>query len=156
MSTSDEKPLPIDTGYGPENAPIDYAFKIATEAAPPKARSNGRLTVCAATDLPPGKKRIVNEGRLSLGVFNIGGTFYALKNVCPHQGAPLCEGSLHATHAPSEVHEYDPCLHGRVIRCPWHGWEFDVVTGKGLYDATSRVATYACEVDANGDVVVLI
>ncbi len=93
---------------------------------------------------------------ISPGVFNIEGEFYALKNVCPHLGAPLCLGKLHATHRPGEVFEFKPDLAGRILRCPWHGWEFDVITGKALYDRNSRVATYACEVDEDGDVVVLI
>ena len=146
----------IDDGYGTENAAIDHAFRIIDEAKPPKARQRGRIVVCAADELKPGEKRIVEEEGVSLGVFNIGGKFYALKNVCPHLGAPLCAGKLHGTHRPSEVFEFKPDLAGRILRCPWHGWEFDVVTGKALYDKNSRVATYACEVDENGDIVVLL
>jgi nitrite reductase/ring-hydroxylating ferredoxin subunit len=146
----------LDTGYGTENRAIDFAFLIVEQAQPPKARSGRKITVCAAADLPPGQKRIVEDGAISIGVFNIAGQFHAIKNVCPHQGAPLCQGSLHATHRPSEVQKFDPALKGRIVRCPWHGWEFDVVTGKGLYDRTSRVATYPVEVDANGDVVVTV
>ncbi len=148
--------LKIDIGYGSENAAIDFAFRIVEEARPPKARSAGRLVVCAASELPPGSKRIVQHGTSSIGVFNIAGTFHAIKNVCPHQGAPLCAGSVHATHRPSDVCEFDPAYAGRIIRCPWHGWEFDIITGKGLYDAKSRIATYVCEVDDDGNVVVLV
>jgi nitrite reductase/ring-hydroxylating ferredoxin subunit len=146
----------LDTGYGTENRAIDFAFLIVEQARPPKARSGRKITVCAAADLPPGQKRIVEDGAISIGVFNVAGQFHAIKNVCPHQGAPLCQGSLHATHRPSEVQKFDPALKGRIVRCPWHGWEFDVVTGKGLYDRTSRVATYPVEVDPNGDVVVTV
>ena len=146
------------TGYGSENAALDHAFRIIDEGLPPKARSRGKIVVCAASELAPGQKRIVDDGEsgLSLGVFNINGEYFALKNVCPHQGAPLCMGSVHATHRPGDVFEFRPDLEGRVLRCPWHGWEFDIVTGKALYDARSRVATYACTVDENGDVVVSI
>jgi nitrite reductase (NADH) small subunit len=42
------------------------------------------------------------------------------------------------------------------VRCPWHGWEFDVITGKGLYDRHGRVATYPVEVGENGDLVLLL
>ena len=146
------------SGFGSENDALDTAFRVADEARPPKARSRGRLIVCAASELEPGQKRVVTdpETGISLGVFNIGGEFFAIKNVCPHQGAPLCLGSVHATHRPSPVFTFRPDLAGRVLRCPWHGWEFDIVTGKALYDATSRVATYACEVDDCGDVVALL
>jgi 3-phenylpropionate/trans-cinnamate dioxygenase ferredoxin subunit len=146
----------VDQSYGTPNKAIDHAFKIIAEAAPPKARSRGRLTVCAAKDLPPGQRKIVTDGDSSIGVFNLDGKYYAVKNVCPHYGAPLCQGSLHGTHKPSDVHQFDPGYQGQILRCPWHGWEFDIVTGKGLYDRNSRVATYVVEVDEKGDVVVLV
>ncbi|MBC8101918.1 MAG: Rieske (2Fe-2S) protein [Cytophagales bacterium] len=114
------------------------------------------MVVCATSDLPPGEKRVVqdDETGISIGVFNVAGEYFALKNVCPHLGAPLCLGNVHATHRPSPVFEFRPDLEGRVLRCPWHGWEFDIVTGKALYDANSRVASYPCTVDENGDIVV--
>ncbi len=156
-ATSPGADIKLD-GYGSENAALDHAFRIIDEAKPPKARHRGKIVVCAATDLPPGGKRVVDDPQsgLSLGVFNVDGEFYAIKNVCPHQGAPLCLGHMHATHRPGSVFEFRPDLSGRIIRCPWHGWEFDVVTGKALYDASSRVASYSCAVDENGDVVVEI
>jgi nitrite reductase/ring-hydroxylating ferredoxin subunit len=89
-------------------------------------------------------------------VFNLGGKFFGVRNVCPHYGAPLCQGTLHATHRPSEVHEFDPALDGRVLRCPWHGWEFDIITGKALFDESTRVATYPVEIDENGELVIIL
>jgi hypothetical protein len=54
----------------------------------------GRHVVCQVFELPPGSRIIVElEGR-SLGVFNINRAFFALRNVCPHQGAPLCLGTV--------------------------------------------------------------
>ena len=153
---SEELGFKVPNGFGTENKAVDHAFKIVAEAQPPKARNGRRLTVCAAADLPPGGRKIVEEGSVSIGVFNLGGKFYAIKNVCPHYGAPLCQGSLHGTHKPSDVHQYDPAYEGQIIRCPWHGWEFDIVTGKGLYDRNSRVANYVVEVDEQGDVVVIV
>ena len=148
--------IKIDARYGSENRAIDDAFRVVEAAHPPKARDGRRLVVCGTGEIPPGGKRIVEATGVSIGVFNVGGTFFAVKNVCPHQGAQLCQGTVHATHRPSDVHEFDPALAGRILRCPWHGWEFDIITGKGLHDATSGVATYPVEVDANGDVVVTI
>lgn len=145
----------INASYGTENRAIDQAFRIVEQARPPKARSGRRISVCAASAIPAGGRRIVEDGGISIGVFNVGGRFFAVRNVCPHQGAPLCQGTIHATHRPSEVHEYDPALAGRILRCPWHGWEFDIVTGKGLYDATGAVATYPVELDEHGDIIVI-
>jgi nitrite reductase/ring-hydroxylating ferredoxin subunit len=153
---ADERPMQFNTGYGTENTPIDHAFKIIEEAQPPKARSGRRLTVCPASEIPVGGRRIVTDGPLSIGVFNVGGNFHAVRNVCPHYGAPLCQGTIHATHRPSDVHQYDPGLGGRILRCPWHGWEFDIVTGKGLFDESTKVATYPVEIDDKGDIVVIL
>ena len=142
-------------GYGSEHPSLDRAFRIIDAALPPKARHRGTLVVCPASELPAGEKRIVSDPvtGITIGVFNIKGDYFALKNVCPHQGAPLCQGSVHATHRPGDVFEFRPDLTGRILRCPWHGWEFDIVTGKALYDADSRVAHYPCAVDENGDIV---
>ena len=143
-------------GYGPENPALDHAFRIIDAALPPKAHTRSALIVYAASELPVGGKRIgiAPVTGISVGVFNIGGKYFALKNVCPHQGAPLCQGSVHTTHRPGDVFEFRPDLAGRILRCPWHGWEFDIVTGKALYDAHNRVAHYICTVDDSGDIVV--
>lgn len=146
----------VDQRYGSENKALDHAFRIIAEAQPPKARNGRRITVCAQADLLIGQRKIVEDGSVSIGVFNIAGKLYAVKNVCPHYGAPLCQGSVHGTHKPSDVHQYDPGYQGQILRCPWHGWEFDIVTGKGLYDRNSRVATYPVEIDEKGDVVVTV
>ncbi len=146
----------VPNTFGSENAALDCAFRIVDEAHLPKAQGRGRITVCAAEEIAPGQKRIVDDPKtgISIGVFNIDGEFFAVKNVCPHLGAPLCQGTVHGTLRPSPVFEFRPDLQGRVLRCPWHGWEFDIVTGKALYDATSRVRSYPCEVNSDGDVVV--
>ena len=145
----------IETGFGTENKAIDHAFHVAeTEAVRPKALSRHKATVCPAEEIPEGGKFIVQVGDISIGVFRIQGKFYALRNLCPHKGGPLCQGHIQTTHRPSDVHRFEPALEGRVIRCPWHGWEFDIVTGKGLYDRRGRAQTYPVHVNAEGDVVV--
>jgi nitrite reductase/ring-hydroxylating ferredoxin subunit len=150
----------ISNGFGPENpdaeTTLEYAFKIADAAQPPVARRGKNIVVCAASEIPIGGKRIVEADGFSIGVFNIDGKFHAIKNVCPHAGAPLCEGHIQTTHRPGAIGEFEPALAGRVLRCPWHGWEFDIVTGKGLYDRNSRVATYKVEVDDDGNIVLLL
>ncbi len=145
----------IPTGYGNEDPAIAYAFRYVEEAKPPVSRSGQRFTVCHRDELKPGERRIVDDGKQGIGVFNVDGKFYAIKNVCPHAGAELCRGTIHATHKPSDVGEFAPAYHGRILRCPWHGWEFDVVSGKGLYDRNGRVATYVVEIDEAGNVVVV-
>jgi nitrite reductase (NADH) small subunit len=106
-----------------------------------------RHTICSTTEIPSGQRRIITlEGR-SIGVFNIKGRFYALKNVCPHQGAELCKGSISGLMFPSPPGEYIHGRDGEIIRCPWHGWEFDITNGKSIIDpARCRVKTYEVEV----------
>ena len=85
------------------------------------------------------------EGR-SIGVFNVGGDFFALRNVCPHQGGPLCQGVLSGFVVPGGPGEYRYLRRGEILRCPWHGWEFDVRTGQSYVDpARTRVRTYPVE-----------
>lgn len=93
-----------------------------------------RHRVCPAAELPPGGRRIFTEGSLSIGVFNVNGEFFALRNVCPHQLAPLCLGKITGTCAPGSVGEYRWERDGEIIRCPWHGWEFDIKTGRSVFN----------------------
>ena len=149
----------LNNGFGVESAheaTLDYAFDVANHPQPPIAKRGKKIVACAANEIPVGGKLIIESDNLSIGIFNINGKFYAIKNLCPHAGAELCEGHIQTTHRPGEVGEFHPALEGRVLRCPWHGWEFEIVSGKGLYDLNSRVATYKTEVDEEGNVVVLL
>ena len=102
--------------------------------------------VCRADELRPGSRRIVEIGGRSIGVFNVGGRFYGLRNTCPHQGAPLCAGTVGGTMLPSAPHTYVYGMEGRVVRCPWHGWEFDLETGVSPFDPQRRVKAYEATV----------
>src|ERR687885_2638730 len=107
-----------------------------------------RHIVGKVSEVPPGQRKIVEVAGLSIGVFNVKGQFYALKNVCPHQGAPLCLGSLKGTALPSAPGEYVWAREGEILRCPWHGWEFDVTTGRSIFNPhRTRVKTYEVTVE---------
>jgi len=102
-------------------------------------------------DIPDGGSLIVElEGR-SIGVFNVDGEFFAIRNRCSHQGGPLCTGDvlplLRAEVLPTgKIREYwDEST--PVVACPWHGWEYDLRTGKLLGDASRRVAVYETRVE---------
>ena len=111
--------------------------------------------VARADEIPPGGRKIVRlEGR-EVGVFNLGGSFYALKSSCPHQGARVCLGKIVGTTLPSDVYEYRYGQEGRILRCPWHEWEYDIATGQSVFDPNVRVKTYRVEV-SDGKVVVTI
>lgn len=74
------------------------------------------------------------------------GKLYALRNRCPHHGAPLCRGTLHERLAGSPARYR---LSGQtVLRCPWHGWEFEVENGRCADEPAFRVAVYPVKVEA--------
>lgn len=107
-----------------------------------------RHFVCRTGELPPGGRKIVEVAGRSIGVFNIGGEYFALKNSCPHQQAPLCEGKVTGTTEPARPGEYRWCMEGRILRCPWHGWEFDIASGRSVFNPHRvRVKAYPVTLD---------
>ncbi|MDP9351910.1 MAG: Rieske 2Fe-2S domain-containing protein [Chloroflexota bacterium] len=93
----------------------------------------------------------VAEGR-SIGVFNVHGSYYALRNSCPHQAAPLCLGAIKGMTMPGKPGEYVWAREGEILRCPWHGWEFDILTGRSIVNPhRTRVKTYEVSVVVETD-----
>jgi len=114
-----------------------------------------RHVVGSTAEIGPGQRKIVEINDISIGVFNVHGTYYALRNRCPHQGAPLCQGSLKGTALPSLPGEYLWAREGEILRCPWHGWEFDVTTGRSVCCPQKvRVRSYEVTIDTDEDAVV--
>jgi len=105
--------------------------------------------IAPVRDFPPDTRRIVEvEGR-SIGVFNIRGEFVALRNSCPHQGAPLCLGLI--LDRVSADRPYALLLEDdqEIVKCPWHGWEFDVRTGRSVFNPHRvRVRAYDVTVES--------
>lgn len=94
-------------------------------------------------DFPEGSRRICEVGGRSIGIFNVGGTLYALHNLCPHALAPVCLGDLRDTALPSGPGEFVYGMEGYVLRCPWHHWEYDIRTGEALFNTDRRrIATF--------------
>jgi nitrite reductase/ring-hydroxylating ferredoxin subunit len=105
------------------------------------------VTVARADEIGPGERKLVTVGGRSIGVFNVGGEYFALRNRCPHQGGPLCEGRQFAPLRASAPGDYQRGEDGGIVRCPWHGWEFDVRTGRSWFDPErTRVRSYPAEV----------
>lgn len=104
--------------------------------------------VCPVAELPPGMRRIVDvEGR-SIGVFNVHGRYHALRNVCPHKLAPLCLGPVSGVPEGDRPGAVVLRRAGEVVRCPWHGWEFDIATGKSVFNPHRvRVKTYPVSIE---------
>ena len=112
-------------------------------------------TVADAADVPERGCRIVEVNGRSLGVFNVGGRYYALPNVCFHQGGPLCEGKITGTLIASAESNFKPqwVKEGEILRCPWHSMEVEIPSGKCLAYPGRRIRTYPVRVEA-GKVIV--
>jgi nitrite reductase/ring-hydroxylating ferredoxin subunit len=108
----------------------------------------GKYIVAAVADIPPGERRIVEIAGRSIGVFNVNGEFFALRNRCPHQGGELCNGPVGGFVSSSGPGDYHLSRQGEIVRCPWHGWEFDIRTGQSWFDPKRvRVRSYDVSVE---------
>ncbi|WP_102264452.1 Rieske (2Fe-2S) protein [Mesobacillus jeotgali] len=103
-----------------------------------------KYTVCKAEELKTGQMKAFTVDRKSIVVIRSqNGEVYALRNVCPHKGPALSDGSLDGTCLASEPGEYNLEKVGEVLKCPWHNWEFDIKTGCSLFDPENvRVKTF--------------
>ena len=99
-----------------------------------------RHVVARAGEIAPGTCRIVSAGGREIGIFNLGGTYFALANRCPHAGGPLCRGRIVGLIGSDGPNRYRVSRPGEFIRCPWHGWEYDIRTGQSWCDPKSVVA----------------
>lgn len=105
-------------------------------------------------DFPGGTHSVIEvEGR-SLGVFNIEGQLYALRNVCPHQAGPVCRAKATTGTLVSNAENgfnSEWTQEGEIIVCPWHGLEYHVPSGRCLADSRMHLRRYRIRVHA-GDV----
>jgi nitrite reductase (NADH) small subunit/3-phenylpropionate/trans-cinnamate dioxygenase ferredoxin subunit len=88
--------------------------------------AGGLVRVAATSEVGPGTGRVVDVGGATLAIFNVDGHYFAVDNGCPHRGGPLGEGDLE----------------GQIVRCPWHGWAWDVTTGANVNNPAVRIGCY--------------
>lgn len=108
-----------------------------------------RVVVAKAADIAPGSSRMVRAAGREIAVFNAKGRFYAIQNRCPHEGASLCQGRLVGLAASARPGTYTLTRNQEFVRCPWHGWEFDITTGQSHCDPDRvRVRSYPAQIVA--------
>jgi nitrite reductase/ring-hydroxylating ferredoxin subunit len=90
--------------------------------------------VAAAADVPPGERLRVDVEGTPVAIFNVEGAYYGLLDRCPHMGGLLSEGVLIGLVEADRPGCYGYSRRGEIVRCPWHGWEFDLRTGKSRFD----------------------
>ena len=97
----------------------------------------GFTRIARCDEIPPGEGKAFTIGNRSVAVFNVGGSFHAIDNTCPHMGAPLAAGYLD----------------GHLIVCPWHAWTFDVRDGCFAMHPEAGVDSFPLEIE-NGEILV--
>jgi nitrite reductase/ring-hydroxylating ferredoxin subunit len=107
-----------------------------------------RHVVGTLEDFPEGTSKIVAVKGREIGVYNIKGEFFAVYNWCPHGGAALCKGPLVSRCKSDRPGHYELERKGEMLRCPWHGWEYDIRTGQSWCDPNDMKArTYKIQVE---------
>jgi nitrite reductase/ring-hydroxylating ferredoxin subunit len=112
-----------------------------------------KYVVATVEEIPPGSRKIVEVAGRSIGVFNVNGEFFALRNRCPHQGGPLCEGRQWGALRAEVPGAYEYSRPGEILTCSWHGWEFDLRTGQSWCDPQRlRVRRYDVYVESGATI----
>jgi 3-phenylpropionate/trans-cinnamate dioxygenase ferredoxin subunit len=105
--------------------------------------------VGTVSEIPPGTRKIVEIAGRTIGVFNVNGEFFAVRNTCPHQGGPLCSGAQTGLRMATVPGEYSYTRKGEILRCPWHGWEFDIRTGQSWWNPEEvRTRAYPVHIES--------
>jgi len=90
--------------------------------------------IAAAGSISPGEMLEFVRDERRIVVCNVEGQLHAMDGVCPHRDGPLAQGALH----------------GRMVVCPWHAWEFDCVTGGHDFNPDLRLAKFPVEERPDG------
>ncbi len=108
-----------------------------------------RHRVAETAELASEGSRVITEvDGQEIAVFNIDGELHAVANYCVHQAGPLCEGDLTGRMVVGDDGwEWNWDDRETVITCPWHGWKFDVTTGRNIQDDRYAVPRYEVEVE---------
>lgn len=107
---------------------------LGADAAPIRCRELVWHKAAELDELPDGRVKSATCGLRNLCITHHKGQYAALTNACPHQGGPLGEGSIE----------------NGWLRCPWHGWDFDPLTGKPPGGFDDGVETFAIEARDDG------
>lgn len=107
--------------------------------------------VARVGEITEGKARIVEINGREIGVFNVGGEYFALPNVCIHQYGPLCQGRVSGTtYANIDTNwKVQWGYEGEIVTCPWHSLEFNIKTGQCLAFPNRKLRTYPIRVDGD-------
>jgi len=110
-----------------------------------------RHVVATVDQIPLGERLVVTVDGREIGIFNIDGEYLAVGNRCPHEGASLCKGRVTSLVESDVPGSYRVSRRGELLRCPWHGWEFDLRTGRSWCEPDrTKVKSYELKVESGG------
>lgn len=110
--------------------------------------------VAQASEIEAGGRKVVDIRGRSIVVFNVDGEYFALLNRCPHQGAQISYGHIGSPITSTTPGEYSIDCALKIVRCPWHGWEFDIRTGQSWCEPSRiKVRSFATDVKSGGELV---
>lgn len=113
------------------------------------------VVACGVAEIPKGGRTLVKLDGISIGIFDVHGGLVAVRNVCPHASAPVCLGQVRGTTMPGPPGRLHWGRDGEILACPWHGWEFDLLTGKALADKRRHLRRYPVRVEGDSIIVTL-
>ena len=102
-------------------------------AAVPEAGGRDYIPAGRTAEIEPGRARVVYHRGVEIALYNVDGVFYAVDNLCPHEGGPLVAGTVR----------------GKVLSCPWHRWQFHLDTGCSPVNPAIRVQTYPVRIEGD-------
>lgn len=110
-----------------------------------------------ASEIAEGSCRLVTVNGVEIGIFRAGGGLRAYRNRCPHDGGPVCTGTITGTLAQGPETGWKPRWEreGEILYCPWHGSDFDLRTGEALSRKPLRLKSYPVRVE-NGTVTITV
>ena len=100
------------------------------------------IVAAKVEEVAEGKPKLIQANGKEIGVFCEDGEYFAVLNYCPHRGAPICLGKITGVVTSSGPGEMGYDHERKILRCPWHHWEFDLRSGEALAAVKQRIKTY--------------
>ncbi len=95
--------------------------------------TTAHIRIASIHDVPEGTGKEFVAGSRIVALFNLNGQLHAIDGICAHAGGPVAKGSIK----------------GCIVTCPWHGWQYDVTTGKHCLN--DRISQEAFPVTVEGE-----
>ena len=96
------------------------------------------VTVATTSEIPPGERKFFDIKGTEVAVINQDGTYHAVRNSCPHMGAPVAQGPIETSTRDCDGEDCEKT----ILSCPFHGWRFDLDSGQAVFSENTRVRKY--------------